>query len=153
MQNVLVAGREVPYVWRSDERVEDSRGRDEPPAHLYELPGGVVVVQRDALPLRRRSPAFSAGPVVSQNIGGEEVPKRKRKEAEQPVNGDAKVSNYTSRLFDDGRKLHELRLTCGHLKRVANPGPGHLQKFIDRVFAIAGVGGEESKPAEGAQEG
>jgi hypothetical protein len=79
------------------------------------------------------------------------VSKRKRKAVEEPVNGHAPVSSVTARLFADGRKLHDLRLVCGHLKRVAQPGPVHLQKFIERVFAIAGVGGEEAKPAEGAQ--
>jgi selenocysteine-specific translation elongation factor len=72
--------------------------------------------------------------------------KRKRKETAEPVNGELKSSKYTERLFEDGRKLHDLRMACGHLKRIAAPGPVHLQKFIDRVFAIAGVG-EESQTA------
>lgn len=65
--------------------------------------------------------------------------KRKRKAVDAPVNGDRKESKYIARLFEDGRKLHEIRLACGHLKRVGAPGPVHLQKFIDRVFSIVGV--------------
>jgi hypothetical protein len=140
----------VPIVWWSDERTTDEGWGAEPPAHLLELQGGVVIVRRPSIPLRQRFRAFSTGPVVDTTDWRNEVAKRKRKEVEQPVNGDAKVSNYTSRLFDDGRKLHDLRLACGHLKRVAQPGPVHLQKFIDRVFTIAGVGESESKPAEEA---
>jgi len=49
------------------------------------------------------------------------------------------ATKYTARLFDDGRKVHQIRLACGHLKRVAQPVPKHLQSFIDRVFGIVGV--------------
>lgn len=68
--------------------------------------------------------------------------KRKRKEHADAVNGELKQSKYTSRMFEDGDKLNSIRLACGHLKRVAQPGPVHLQKFIDRVFSIAGVAQE-----------
>lgn len=77
------------------------------------------------------------------------MPKRKRREPTEAVNGELKESKYTSRLFQDGRKLHEIRLACGHLKRVGAPGPVHLQKFIDRVFSIAGVEQEVDPLAQG----
>jgi hypothetical protein len=55
-------------------------------------------------------------------------------------------------MFADGDKLNDIRLACGHLKRIGQPGPAHLQKFIERVFAIAGVGQEAQAAAEeGAQ--
>jgi len=80
------------------------------------------------------------------------VAKRKRKEQAEPVNGELKESKYTARLFDDGRKLHQIRLACGNLKRIGAPGPVHLQKFIDRVFGIAGVEQQgESAATDGAQ--
>ena len=75
--------------------------------------------------------------------------KRKRKEPAEAVNGESKQSKYTSRLFNDGRKLHEVRLACGHLKRVGTPGAVHLQKFIDRVFSIAGVEQEADDATQG----
>lgn len=74
--------------------------------------------------------------------------KRKSRERAEPVNGELKQSKYTSRLFSDGRKLHEIQLACGHLKRVGAPGPVHLQKFIDRVFSIAGVEQESDPTAQ-----
>jgi hypothetical protein len=78
--------------------------------------------------------------------------KRKKKEHHEETNGTRSMANITARLFDDQRNLHEIRLACGHLKRVAAPGPEHLQKFIDRVFTIAGVEqGAEINAAEGAQ--
>lgn len=76
--------------------------------------------------------------------------KRKRKEPAESVNGESKQSKYTSRLFDDGRKLREIAVACGHLKRVKTPGPVHLEKFIDRVFSIAGVA-QEGEQADGHQ--
>jgi hypothetical protein len=75
--------------------------------------------------------------------------KRKRKEPAEAVNGELKQSKYTSRLFNDGRKLREIAVACGHLKRVGAPGPVHLQKFIDRVFSIAGVEQESDNAAQG----
>lgn len=40
-------------------------GGDEPPADLQELPGGVVVVRREPIPLRRRVRSSSSRPDVS----------------------------------------------------------------------------------------
>jgi hypothetical protein len=65
--------------------------------------------------------------------------KRKRKETAEVVNGASTQTKFTSRLFDDKRKLREIAVACGHLKRVAEPGPTHVAKFIDRVFALAGI--------------
>ena len=76
--------------------------------------------------------------------------RRKSKAVDGPVNGNPSVADVTASMFADSRKLSDLRTACGHLKRVAKPGPVHLQKFIERVFAIAGVGGEEDQPAEDA---
>lgn len=74
--------------------------------------------------------------------------KRKKREASTatPVNGSAQ--SFVERMREDSRKLRELRTACGHLRRVASPQPQHIEKFINKVFALAGI--EESNPQEQA---
>jgi hypothetical protein len=78
------------------------------------------------------------------------VPKRTKRVRPAATNGAVNVSKLTERMFADGDKLNDIRLACGHLRRVAQPGPMHLQKFIERVFAIAGVGQEAATADAGA---
>lgn len=44
-----------------------------------------------------------------------------------------------SAVFGGQHKLHQLDLACKQLKRIQNPGPEHVHKFIERVFGIADV--------------
>lgn len=77
---------------------------------------------------------------------------RKRRERAVEPNFNSSAVNFTQRLFEDGEKLYEIRLACGHLKRVRQPGAEHLKKFIEHVFTIAGVELEaKAATAEGAQ--
>lgn len=73
--------------------------------------------------------------------------KRKRKEATAAHSANGSVSNFAERLRADSNKLHELRLACGHLKRSQTWGPDQIEKFITRVFSIAGIEQEE-QPAQ-----
>lgn len=50
---------------RNDADTGSARGGEEPPADLQELPGGVVVVRREPIPLRRRVRSSSSRPDVS----------------------------------------------------------------------------------------
>jgi hypothetical protein len=53
---------DLPRMPQADESSEGARGGDEPPVHLQELPGGVVIVRRAPIPLRRRFRSFSPRP-------------------------------------------------------------------------------------------
>lgn len=74
--------------------------------------------------------------------------KRKKKEAPAAASSNGSAQSFAQRLRADSNKLHELKLACGHLKRSATWGPDQIEKFINRVFAIAGV--EEPAPAQQA---
>jgi hypothetical protein len=81
------------------------------------------------------------------------VAKRKRKTAadgEVPPEGTAAEAGEEllddlklhTAVFGERTKLHEVRLACGHLRRIANPGPEHIHKFVKRVFDIVDERGE-----------
>lgn len=42
-------------------------------------------------------------------------------------------------VFGDRNELRQIRVACGHLKRVKQPESKHIHRFIERVFEIAGV--------------
>jgi hypothetical protein len=50
----------MPNMRGSDDRGEGARWGDEPPVHLRELPGGLVIVQGPPIPLRRRFRSVSS---------------------------------------------------------------------------------------------
>ena len=74
--------------------------------------------------------------------------KRKKKQTEATASVNGSAQSFAERLRADSNKLHELRLACGHLKRSQTWGPDQIEKFINRVFAIAGM--EETAPEQAA---
>jgi hypothetical protein len=80
------------------------------------------------------------------------VAKLKRKEhvdGEAAANGDAATNGEQSAVedklrlavFGEREKLHRVRLACGQLKRIADPGPEHIHTFVKRIFDIVGERG------------
>lgn len=56
---------DLPKLPEPDDTGESARGGGEPPVHLQYLPGGVVIVRRAPIPLRRRFRSLSSRPDVS----------------------------------------------------------------------------------------
>ena len=77
--------------------------------------------------------------------------KRKRKEAPAPSSTNGAVQGFAEKLRADSNKLHELQLVCGHLNRSKAWGPDQIEKFITRVFVIAGIVVPNPAPVDAAQ--
>jgi hypothetical protein len=56
---------DLPRLPDPDDACESARGGNEPPVDLLYLPGGVVIVRRAPIPLRRRFRSLSSRPDVS----------------------------------------------------------------------------------------
>lgn len=76
--------------------------------------------------------------------------KRRRKSGEgdevetgRPVEGmegvDAPVDKVRAAVFQNEGAINAVAQACRNLKRIQDPGPEHIMKFIDRVFTCAGV--------------
>lgn len=68
--------------------------------------------------------------------------KKKKSRAERDAEDHGSIGapdRLRNAVFGDRNELHQIRLACGHLKRVKNPGAQHIHRFIERVFTIAGV--------------
>jgi hypothetical protein len=64
--------------------------------------------------------------------------KRADKEAED-YGGIGAPDKLRNAVFGDRNELRQIRVACGHLKRVKQPESKHIHRFIERVFEIAGV--------------
>jgi hypothetical protein len=72
-------------------------------------------------------------------VDGEAPPEGTAAEAGQELSTELKLH---AAVFGEREKLHQVRLACGHLRRIADPGPDHIHKFVKRVFDIVGERGE-----------
>lgn len=76
--------------------------------------------------------------------------KRRRKSSEgdevetgRPVEGMDGVNGAPDKLraavFQNEGAIKAVAQACSNLKRIKDPGPEHIMKFVDRVFNCAGV--------------
>jgi hypothetical protein len=49
------------------------------------------------------------------------------------------VDRVRAAVFQNEGAINAVAQACRNLKRIQDPGPEHIIKFIDRVFACAGV--------------
>ena len=76
--------------------------------------------------------------------------KRKRKtevDGQGSADGDAATQNgdmagsdkLRAAVFQNQGAINAVAQACKNLKRIKDPGPEHIMKFVERVFACSGV--------------
>lgn len=68
---------------------------------------------------------------------GDEVETGRPFEGQDGVNGTG--DKLRAAVFQNEGAINAVAQACRNLKRIKDPGPAHIMKFVERVFACSGV--------------